>query len=119
MRSGKRLLGWLTLLLGPERSRRAARQRTPYCVNAVEMGPRNPAIILCLWISTTLTSKSSSNISEITGRNYVDDKVRGRITLISPQKFASMSASASWSRCSIERLHRCALRERDENRPLA
>jgi general secretion pathway protein D len=92
MRSGKRLLGWLTLLLvawggtlegvrldsepRTSRERREDKGRGAAGDNLVSLDFDN--VDLKVFIKY---------VSEITGRNYlVDDKVRGRITLISPTK---------------------------------
>ena len=92
MRSGKRLLGWLTLLLvawagtlegvrldsepRTSRERRGDGARGASGDNLVSLDFDN--VDLKVFIKY---------VSEITGRNYVvDDKVRGRITLISPTK---------------------------------
>jgi general secretion pathway protein D len=92
MRSGKRLLGWVTLLLvawagtlegvrldsepRTSRERRGEGARGTSGDNLVSLDFDN--VDLKVFIKY---------VSEITGRNYVvDDKVRGRITLISPTK---------------------------------
>ena len=92
MRSGKRLLGWLTLLLvawagtlegvrldsepRTSRERRGDGARGASGDNLVSLDFDN--VDLKVFIKY---------VSEITGRNFVvDDKVRGRITLISPTK---------------------------------
>lgn len=92
MRSGKRLLGWLTLLLvawagtlegvrldsepRTSRERRGGGAKEASGDNLVSLDFDN--VDLKVFIKY---------VSEITGRNYVvDDKVRGRITLISPTK---------------------------------
>jgi general secretion pathway protein D len=92
MRSGKRLLGWMTLLLiawagtlegvrldsepRTSRERRGDGERGASGDNLVSLDFDN--VDLKVFIKY---------VSEITGRNFVvDDKVRGRITLISPTK---------------------------------
>jgi general secretion pathway protein D len=92
MRSGKRLLGWMTLLLiawagtlegvrldsepRTSRERRGDGDRGASGDNLVSLDFDN--VDLKVFIKY---------VSEITGRNFVvDDKVRGRITLISPTK---------------------------------
>jgi general secretion pathway protein D len=92
MRRGKRLLGWMTVLLvawigtlegvrldsEPRTSRERQGEGTPGASrdNLVSLDFDNVELRVFI-----------KYVSEITGRNFVvDDKVRGRITLISPTK---------------------------------
>ena len=126
MRSGKRVLGWVTLLLvawagtlegvrldsepRTSRERRGDGARGASGDNLVSLDFDN--VDLKVFIKY---------VSEITGRNFVvDDKVRGRITLISPTKIrVDELERVLESLARIERLHRRAFGERDEDRPLA
>ena len=92
MRSGKRLLGWVTVLLVVwvgtlegvrlDSEPRTSRDRR----GDGAQGASNDNLVSLDFDNVDL-KVFIKYVSEITGRNYVvDDKVRGRITLISPTK---------------------------------
>jgi general secretion pathway protein D len=92
MRSGKRLLGWLTLLLVAwagtlEGVRLDSEPRTSRERRGEGAKGASGDNLVSLDFDNVDLKVFIKYVSEITGRNYVvDDKVRGRITLISPTK---------------------------------
>jgi general secretion pathway protein D len=92
MRSGKRLLGWLTLLLVAwagtlEGVRLDSEPRTSRERRGEGAQGASGDNLVSLDFDNVDLKVFIKYVSEITGRNYVvDDKVRGRITLISPTK---------------------------------
>jgi general secretion pathway protein D len=92
MRSGKRLLGWLTLFLVAwagtlEGVRLDSEPRTSRERRGEGAQGASGDNLVSLDFDNVDLKVFIKYVSEITGRNYVvDDKVRGRITLISPTK---------------------------------
>jgi general secretion pathway protein D len=92
MRSGRRLLGWLTLLLLAwvgtlEGVRLDSEPRTSRERRGDGAQGASGENLVSLDFDNVDLKVFIKYVSEITGRNFVvDDKVRGRITLISPTK---------------------------------